>query len=163
MKSVPGADRGPRAGSPHGVVDATGSHRIARIEIASTCYPVATALGTDYITATKVGTLTPVNPREYWLRIETVTSIIRQIRLLLLGLWLGAAIFFGAAVAPAVFGVLRGAQLSNANELAGMMVQRLLAVINRGGFELSLFLLVTGYFMTKKESRLARFAEMISL
>ena len=71
--------------------------------------------------------------------------------------------FFGAAVAPAVFGVLRGAQLSNANELAGMMVQRLLAVINRGGFELSLFLLVTGYFMTKKESRLARFAEMISL
>ena len=32
-----------------------------------------------------------------------------------------------------------------------------------GGFELSLFLLVTGYFMTKKESRLARFAEMISL
>ena len=71
--------------------------------------------------------------------------------------------FFGAAVAPAVFGVLRGAQLSNANELAGMMVQRLLAGINRGGFELSLFLLVTGYFMTKKESRLARFAEMISL
>jgi len=90
-------------------------------------------------------------------------TIIGYLRLLLLGLWLGAAVFFGAAVAPAVFGVLRGAQLSNANELAGMMVQRLLAVINRGGFELSLFLLVTGYFMTKKESRLARFAEMISL
>ena len=44
-----------------------------------------------------------------------------------------------------------------------MMVQRLLAVINRGGFEISLFLLVTGYFISRKESRLARFAEMISL
>jgi len=82
---------------------------------------------------------------------------------LLLGLWLGAAVFFGAAVAPTVFGVLRGAELSNANELAGMMVTRLLAIINRGGFEISLFLLVTGYFMNRRESRLARFAEMISL
>ncbi len=90
-------------------------------------------------------------------------TIIGYLRLLILGLWLGAALFFGAAVAPTVFGVLRGAQLSNANELAGMMVQRLLAVINRGGFEISLFLLVTGYFMNKKENRLARSAEMISL
>jgi hypothetical protein len=90
-------------------------------------------------------------------------TIIGHLRLLLLGLWLGAAVFFGAAVAPTVFGVLRGAQLSNANELAGMMVTRLLATINRGGFEIGLFLLVTGYFMNKRESRLARFAEMISL
>ncbi len=90
-------------------------------------------------------------------------TIVGYLRLLLLGLWLGAAIFFGAAVAPTVFGVLRGAQLANANELAGMMVTRLLATINRGGFEIGLFLLVTGYFMSKRESRLARFAEMISL
>ena len=33
-ESVPGADRGPRAGSPRGVVDATGSPPIARIELA---------------------------------------------------------------------------------------------------------------------------------
>ncbi|MDX6576243.1 MAG: hypothetical protein QOE96_2196 [Blastocatellia bacterium] len=71
--------------------------------------------------------------------------------------------FFGAAVAPTLFGVLRGAQLPNANELAGTMVQRLLAIINRGGFEISLFLLVTGYFTSKKQSRPVRFAEMISL
>jgi hypothetical protein len=90
-------------------------------------------------------------------------TIIGRIRLLLLGLWLGAAVFFGAAVAPAVFGVLRGAQLSNANELAGMIVQRVLAVINRGGFEIALFLLVTGFFINRKESRLVQFAEMISL
>jgi Domain of unknown function (DUF4149) len=90
-------------------------------------------------------------------------TIIRYLRLLSLGLWLGAAVFFGAAVAPAVFGVLRGAQLANADELAGMMVQRLLAVINRGGFEIALFLLVTGYFINRKESRFVQFAEMISL
>ena len=76
-----------------------------------------------------------------------MTAFIRYLRVLLLGLWLGAAVFFGAAVAPTVFGVLRGAQLANANELAGMMVQRLLAVINRGGFEIALFLIVTGYFV----------------
>jgi Domain of unknown function (DUF4149) len=90
-------------------------------------------------------------------------NLLTYLRLLLLGLWLGAAVFFGAAVAPTVFGVLRGAQMSNANELAGMMVTRLLAIINRGGFEISLFLIVTGYFLSQKESRLARFAEMISL
>jgi hypothetical protein len=42
-------------------------------------------------------------------------------------------------------------------------VTRLLSIINRGGFEISLFLVVTAYFMTKNESRLRRFAEMISL
>lgn len=90
-------------------------------------------------------------------------TIVKCLRLLLLGLWLGAAVFFGAAVAPTVFGVLRGAGLANANELAGMMITRLLAIINRGGFEIALFLLVTGYFLNRREGRLARFAEMISL
>ena len=90
-------------------------------------------------------------------------TIIQYLRLLILGLWLGAAVFFGAAVAPTVFGVLRGAQLANASELAGMMVQRLLAIINRGGFEIGLFLLVTAFFTSKNASRLVRFAEIISL
>lgn len=92
-----------------------------------------------------------------------MTSIVRSLRLLLLGLWLGAAVFFGAVVAPTVFGVLRGAQLANANELAGTMITRILATINRGGFEISLFLIVTGYFVSKMENRVLRFAEMISL
>jgi MFS family permease len=90
-------------------------------------------------------------------------TVVRISRLLLLGLWLGAAIFFGAAVAPSLFGVLRGANLGNANELAGTIVTRLLAVINRGGFEIALFLIVTGYFVTRHESRRRRLAEMISL
>jgi hypothetical protein len=81
-----------------------------------------------------------------------MTEVIRVLRLLLLGLWLGAAIFFGAAVAPALFSVLHGANLPNANELAGTIVSRLLSIINRGGFELSLFMIVTGYLITRNKT-----------
>lgn len=90
-------------------------------------------------------------------------SIINNLRFLLLGLWLGAALFFGAAVAPTLFGVLRGAGLANANELAGSMVTRLLRIINQGGFEIALFLLVTAFFINRNRNRLARYAEVISL
>jgi len=92
-----------------------------------------------------------------------VTSFIKQLRLLLLGLWLGAAIFFGAAVAPALFDVLRAAGLENANELAGSIVTRLLAFINRSGFEIGLFIFVTAFFVNLGRSRLAQVAEMISV
>ena len=88
---------------------------------------------------------------------------LKIISLLLLGLWLGAAIFFGAAVAPNLFNVLRGADLTNANALAGSIVTRLLAIINRGGFEISLLLLVISFFATRRVRPLMRFAEMISL
>lgn len=91
-----------------------------------------------------------------------MTSFVRQIRLLLLGMWLGAAIVFGAAVAPALFGVLRNAGLANANELAGSIVTRLLAFINRGGFEIALFLIVTGLVVHRHRSRFAQVAEVIS-
>lgn len=94
---------------------------------------------------------------------EYLKPIVRQLRLLLLGLWLGAALFFGAAVAPALFNVLRGAGLGNANELAGSIVTRLLRIINQGGFEIALFLLVTAFFVNRYRSRLARWAEVISL
>jgi len=91
-----------------------------------------------------------------------VTPFVRQLRLLLLGMWLGAAIVFGAAVAPALFGVLRNAGLANANELAGSIVTRLLAFINRGGFEIALFLIVTGLVVHRYRSRFAQVAEVIS-
>src|SRR5437588_11850136 len=90
-------------------------------------------------------------------------AILKPLRPLLLGLWLGAAIFFGAAVAPNLFNVLRGADLANANALAGSIVTRLLAIINRGGFEISLLLLVISFFATRRVRPLMRFAEMISL
>jgi len=88
--------------------------------------------------------------------------IIRTLRLLALGLWLGTAVFFGAAVAPTLFHVIRGAQLLNANEIAGTIVTRLLATINIGGFIIALLLIATALLM-KRGSRLALFVEMISL
>src|ERR1043166_7462463 len=90
-----------------------------------------------------------------------MTSFIRQLRLLLLGLWLGAAIFFGVAVAPALFNVLRGAGLTNANELAGSIVTRLLGFLNQGGFEVGLFLFVTAFFVNRTRGRLAQIVEVI--
>ena len=56
----------------------------------------------------------------------------------LLAAWLGAAVFFSFAVAPAAFGVLRGAQLAAADELAGSIVARVLAIINVSGFIVAL-------------------------
>ena len=91
-----------------------------------------------------------------------MSSFVRQLRLLLLGMWLGAAIFFGAAVAPALFGVLRNAGLANANELAGSIVTRLLQFINRSGFEIALFLLVTSFFVHRHRGRFAQIAGVIS-
>ena len=85
------------------------------------------------------------------------------VSLLLLGLWLGAAIFFGAAVAPNLFSVLRNAELPNANELAGSIVTRLLAIVNRGGFEIGLFLVVVRFFAGRSQRLVTRLVEMISL
>ena len=64
-------------------------------------------------------------------------------RIILLACWLGAALFFGAVVAPAVFGVLRSFGLPNANEIAGSIVTRSLSVVNLTGFVIALLLLVS--------------------
>src|ERR1041384_6698168 len=91
------------------------------------------------------------------------TTFIRLLRTLLLGMWLGAAIFFGASVAPALFGVLRGAGLVNANELAGSVVSRTLSFLNKGGFEIALFALVTTFFVNRNQKLVARAVEVLSL
>ena len=70
-------------------------------------------------------------------------TIIAGLRLLLLGLWLGASLFFSATIAPSVFTVLRAHHLSNATEIAGAIVSRTLAVVNVSGFIISLILLAT--------------------
>ena len=62
---------------------------------------------------------------------------------MLLAAWFGAALFFGAVVAPAAFGVLRSFDLPNANEIAGTIVTRSLSVINVAGCILALLLLVS--------------------
>ena len=70
-------------------------------------------------------------------------TLLNFTRLILLSLWLGAAIFFSVAVAPAAFGVLRSFALPNASELAGSIVTRTLSIINISGFLVAAFLLLT--------------------
>jgi hypothetical protein len=60
-------------------------------------------------------------------------------RLLLLGLWLGAAMFFSFAVAPSAFAVLP------ARELAGAIVTRTIGIVNVGGVIIGLLLLATAF------------------
>ena len=90
-------------------------------------------------------------------------TFLRTVSLLLLGLWLGAAIFFSAAVAPNVFAVLRGAEVPNAATLAGSIVTRLLAIVNKGGFEIGLFVLVICFFTTHGQKLSRQIAEVLSL
>ena len=69
-------------------------------------------------------------------------TILNELGPILLGAWLGATLFFSAAVAPGVFSILRGFELPNANEIAGSVVTRTLTVISVSGFILGLVLLV---------------------
>jgi hypothetical protein len=92
-----------------------------------------------------------------------VQKFLTVLALLLLGVWLGAAVFFSTAVAPGVFSVLRGAGLANANALAGSIITRLLTIINQGGFEISLFLLVMSFFTGYGQSKWVRYGRIISL
>jgi glucan phosphoethanolaminetransferase (alkaline phosphatase superfamily) len=84
-------------------------------------------------------------------------------RLILLACWFGAALFFGAVVAPAAFGVLRSFGLPNANEIAGSIVTRSLSVINIAGFLISLILLLTLLLWRRSSSRLTFIIECICL
>ena len=86
-----------------------------------------------------------------------------SLRLFLLALWLGAALFFSATVAPAIFSVLRSFQLGNASEIAGTIVTRTLAVVNLGGFAFSLFLLATAFLFKGAASGAAFYVETILL
>jgi hypothetical protein len=82
-------------------------------------------------------------------------------RLILCSLWLGAAVFFSAVVAPSAFGVLRSFNLANASQIAGDIVARNLAVINISGLILGLFLLLTLFFVRGRRGRAALIAEFI--
>ena len=79
-------------------------------------------------------------------------TIADYLRSILLSFWLGAALFFSFAVAPNVFAVLRSFDLTNANEIAGTIVTRTLAVINVGGCVLGL----TALLITTLRKRRAR-------
>lgn len=93
-------------------------------------------------------------------------SLIRNLnvtRLILLACWFGAALFFGAVVAPAAFGVLRSFGLPNASEIAGGIVTRSLGVVNIAGFVISLLLLATLLLLRRSASGLSFILECVSL
>jgi len=81
----------------------------------------------------------------------------------LLACWFGAALFFGAVVAPAAFGVLRSFSLPNANEIAGGIVTRSLSAINIAGFLISLLLLLTLILWRNSSGRISFSVQCICL
>jgi len=80
------------------------------------------------------------------------------LRLLLLGIWLGAAIFFSFAVAPSAFAVLP------ARELAGAIVTRTIGIVNVGGTLVGLLLLATAFAgRAGSAAKRARTLEIVAL
>jgi hypothetical protein len=92
-----------------------------------------------------------------------IERAVTDVRLLLIALWLGAAVFFSAVVAPAAFSVLRAAQLPQANHLAGTIVTRTLSVINTSGFIISLLLIASAFLFRETARRRAFVTEIIAL
>lgn len=73
-------------------------------------------------------------------------KFLSDIRLLLLGLWLGAAVFF-IGVAQSSFAVLPS------RELAGTVVNRTLMILNFSGLGISVLLILTSLFVSKAANR----------
>ncbi|HYY58222.1 MAG TPA: DUF4149 domain-containing protein [Pyrinomonadaceae bacterium] len=93
-----------------------------------------------------------------------LVAAVVDMRLLLIALWLGAAVFFSSVVAPVAFAVLRSFHLTNANEIAGTIVSRTLAVVNTGGFLVGTLLTLSAFlFRSTARRRGALRAEVISL
>lgn len=76
-------------------------------------------------------------------------KFLSNIRLLLLVLWLGAAVFFSFAVAPSAFAILQANEVVNHQQIAGAIVSRTLMIINISGLVIGLILLATAFFSSK--------------
>jgi hypothetical protein len=87
------------------------------------------------------------------------SRLLADVRLLLIALWLGGAVFFSFVVAPTAFRVLP------THEQAGVLVTRTISVVNVGGFVISLLLLATAFVEDRASgrSRRARAFELASL
>src|SRR4029079_15692713 len=86
-----------------------------------------------------------------------------NLRLFLLGLWLGATVLFSAVVAPTAFRVLRGFNLPNAGEIAGTIVSHTLSVVNLSGLFVSLVLMVIAFGLRRNYSRSRLTAQVVLL
>ena len=94
---------------------------------------------------------------------SVLKTFVRDVRLLLIALWLGGAVFFSATVAPTAFSVLRARNVAYANEAAGTIVTRTLSVINTGGFIIALLLILSAFLFRRTVRRRAFLAETASL
>ena len=90
-------------------------------------------------------------------------SVLNNLRLLLIAAWLGAAVFFSAAVAPAAFQVSRGFNVPNPGEIAGALVNRTLGVINVVGFVISALLIVLTVLLKKFYKASSFIAQLVLL
>lgn len=88
---------------------------------------------------------------------SAAAGFVGALRMLLVALWLGAAVYFSFAVAPSAFVVLPS------RELAGAVVTRTLAIVNVAGFIVSLVMLLTMPFDRRVSGRFARAVEAASL
>ena len=88
---------------------------------------------------------------------------LRNIGLLLLGCWFGAAIFFSGVVAPASFSVLRSFELANATEIAGAIVSRSLAVVNQTGVVIGLIVLLIAFGLRGTYGHFAFAVQLLAL
>ncbi len=84
-------------------------------------------------------------------------KFLSDIRLLLIGLWLGAAVFFSFAVAPGAFAVLPS------REAAGALVSRSLMIVNLSGLVIGAILLASSFVKTAAANLFLLWAERISL
>jgi hypothetical protein len=90
-------------------------------------------------------------------------KFLSNIRLLLIGLWLGAAVFFSFAVAPTAFGTLGKLQIPRLFEIAGEIVSRNLMIINFSGLIIGLILLASSFIGAANTNRFALWTERILL
>jgi hypothetical protein len=80
-------------------------------------------------------------------------TLVADLRTFLIALWLGAAVFFTAAVAQSAFAVLPS------RELAGAIVNRTLAILNYSGIVIGLILLASSMVNKEKVNRLKLWVE----
>ena len=84
-------------------------------------------------------------------------KFVSDIRLLLLSIWLGSAVFF-IGVAQSAFAVL-----AEQRELAGAVVNRTLSILNFGGMAIAVILILTSFVATRNANRFSVWAERFLL
>jgi Domain of unknown function (DUF4149) len=83
-------------------------------------------------------------------------KFVSDIRLLLLSIWLGSAVFF-IAVAQSSFAVLPQ------RELAGAVVNRTLSILNFGGMAIGVILILSSFVASRNANRISVWAERFLL